>query len=164
MPDSPLKNSAHLVLLLVALLAGIAIFFVVRQAVVPEGFGLYGHYRAGALNDNRLTPVSFAGRSVCAGCHYDVDEVLQAGKHGKISCETCHGPQSAHAADPASGVPAKPKVDGLCQRCHESDAAKPAHFPQVASVSHSGGASCKSCHMPHTPALAALASERRGKK
>lgn len=163
-PDSPLRNGAHLILLLAALLAGIAIFLVVRQAVIPEGFGQYGHYRAGALKDNRMKPVSFAGREVCAGCHFDPDETLRAGKHGKISCETCHGPQSAHAADPASGVPAKPNVRGLCRRCHESDAAKPAHFPQVDSASHSGGAACSSCHQPHKPGLANVASERSGKK
>ena len=163
MSKSTFKDGAHLVLLLAALLAGIAVFLVVRQSVVPEGFGLYGHYRAGALKDNRAKKVSYAGRSVCAGCHYDTDEVLLAGKHVRVSCETCHGPQAVHAADPAVLKPPRPKVAGLCQRCHEADSAKPKHFPQVASASHSGGEACNACHKPHSPGLARLASERSRK-
>jgi len=159
-----MKDGAHLVLLLAAFLVGVAIFLVVRQSVVPEGFGRYGHYRAGSLNDIRSKPVSYAGRSVCAGCHYDADELLTSGKHAKISCETCHGPQAAHASDPASGVPKRPRIEGLCQRCHEADAARPKHFPQVASVTHSGGAACNSCHKPHKPNLAEIATERSRKQ
>jgi len=151
--SSGLKNGAHLVLLVVAFLVGVALFLVVRQNVVPEGFGRYGHFRASALDDNRLKPVSFAGRPVCAGCHYDADEILLAGSHRGISCETCHGAQATHAADPASGVPPKPKVEGLCVRCHEADAAKPRGFPQVASAAHSGGAACNGCHQPHKPKM-----------
>ena len=41
----------------------------------------------------------------------------------------------------------------LCRRCHEKDAAKPAGFPQVATVEHSGGVLCNRCHQPHNPHL-----------
>ena len=44
--------------ILVFLFAGIlpmflGLFVALRAAVVPEGFGKYGHYRAGALEDNQ---------------------------------------------------------------------------------------------------------------
>jgi hypothetical protein len=151
--SSGLKNSSHLIALVAACLVGVAIFAVVRASVVPEGFGKYGHYRPGALDDNMKKPISYAGKPVCAGCHYDIDEKLTSGKHQSISCETCHGAQAKHAGDPASGKPPLPKVEGLCVRCHEADAAKPKRFPQVASVKHSGGVSCDGCHQPHKPKI-----------
>lgn len=42
MRESPLESGAHLLLLLAAFLAGSAIFLVVRQSIVPEGFGATG--------------------------------------------------------------------------------------------------------------------------
>ena len=46
------RDSGHLIRPAVVLLAGLGIFTVIRSAVVPKGFGQYGHYRPGALADN----------------------------------------------------------------------------------------------------------------
>jgi uncharacterized CHY-type Zn-finger protein len=145
-------DAAHLVLLGLVFLAGLAAFLVLRAAVVPESFGRFGHYRATALDDNRARPLSFGGQQSCAGCHSDVVEQREKGGHRRVSCEACHGPLASHAGDPTAVRPPALKVSPLCGSCHESDAAKPVKFPQVTAQEHSGGAECHSCHQPHQPA------------
>jgi hypothetical protein len=137
----------------VVLLAGIGLFLVVRAAVVPKGFGQYGHYRPGALDTVRQRPISYAGQETCLLCHEDQGKARAAGKHAHVACEACHGPLAKHADDPAANVPKLPEVADLCRRCHEKDAAKPKLFPQVITAEHSGGAPCNTCHVPHNPHL-----------
>ena len=48
----------HLVRVAGLFLAGVVVFVVLQALLIPEGFGLYGHYRAGALADNRARPFS----------------------------------------------------------------------------------------------------------
>lgn len=121
--------------------------------VVPPGFGRFGHYRAAALDENRMKPVRFAGQAVCADCHTDELAARNAGTHRTLSCEACHGPAANHAADPEKARPAKPQIAALCGRCHEADTAKPSWFKQVAAAAHYAGTSCESCHQPHSPKL-----------
>jgi hypothetical protein len=137
----------------VVLLAGIGLFLVVRAAVVPKGFGQYGHYRPGALDTVRQRPISYAGQETCLLCHEDQGKARAAGKHAHVACEACHGPLAKHADDPAANVPKLPDVANLCRRCHEKDTAKPKTFPQVVTAEHSGGAPCNACHVPHNPHL-----------
>jgi hypothetical protein len=137
----------------IVLLAGIALFLVIRSAVIPKAFGQYGHYRPGALDAIRQKPVSFAGQDACVLCHDSEASARAAGKHAHVACEACHGPLAKHANDPAANVPKLPDVANLCRRCHEQDPAKPKGFPQVNTVEHSGGMTCNSCHQPHNPHL-----------
>ena len=149
-----LKDSAHLVMLVVVFFAALAVFLLLRQSVVPKSFGVYGHFRADSLKDNRMKPISYAGQETCAACHDDVAGVRSKGAHHGVSCEICHGPQAAHADDPSSGKPPKPQdVKALCVNCHEADTAKPRKFPQVVPADHSGGAACNECHQPHSPGM-----------
>jgi len=146
-----MKDAAHLVRLAALFGAGLTLFLVVRQQVVPSDFGKYGHFRPGALDQVRARPLSFAGRATCEMCHDDQLKVLKAGKHTGVACEACHGPQAKHANDPAAGKPVLPDSKILCVQCHEANSAKPKGFPQVVSKEHSGGEACKSCHQPHRP-------------
>ncbi len=146
-----LRDSAHLVRPALVILAGLAIFLVVRGAIIPKGFGQYGHYRPGALELVRQRPIAFAGQDTCILCHDDKAKERAAGKHAHVACEACHGALAQHADDPGAHVPKLPEVASLCVRCHEQDAAKPKSFPQVASVEHSGGVVCNTCHQPHNP-------------
>jgi hypothetical protein len=146
-----LREAGHLVRLAIVILAALGIFLLLRGAVVPEEFGKYGHYRPGALDDNRNRPLFYAGQEACLGCHEDVETARKGGKHQGIKCEACHGPQGRHAEDPYSARPQLPDASALCVRCHESDSAKPRGFPQVVSKEHSMGEACKSCHQPHQP-------------
>lgn len=150
-----MKEAAHLIRLAAVLAAGVVLFVLIRQEIVPAGFGKYGHFRAGALDDVRSRPLVHAGREACAACHDDVLTVLKTSKHRTIGCEACHGPQAKHANadDPSALKPTLPEVRTLCVRCHESNSARPKTFPQVVSKEHSGGESCKNCHQPHSPKL-----------
>jgi hypothetical protein len=147
------KESEHLVRLTFVLALGLLIFFLIRRAVVPAGFGQYGHYRPGALTDIRARPVSFAGHELCEACHDTVAGQKAKGPHAHVACEACHGSLAKHADDPTALKPQKPDPATLCARCHEADAAKPHSFPQVDSKKHSEGQSCGLCHNPHSPKL-----------
>jgi len=148
-----LKEARHLIRLALVFLAGSAAFLLIRQAVVPAGFGVYGHYRAGALEENRLRPAAFAGQSACTGCHEEQVTMRAQGGHRGVACEACQGPLARHVADPLSLKPPRPDSTALCRRCHEADPAKPKNFPQVATEDHSGGEACSSCHQPHRPKI-----------
>jgi hypothetical protein len=137
----------------VVLLLGLGLFLAIRAAVVPKGFGKYGHYRPQALALIRSKPIVFAGQDMCLMCHDDQGKARAAGKHAHVACEACHGPLADHANDPAAHKPVLPDVANLCRRCHEKDAAKPQGFPQVVTAEHSGGVLCNACHQPHNPHL-----------
>jgi hypothetical protein len=146
-----MKEAAHLVRLAGLFLLGLFAFLLLRQTVMPAGFGKYGHYRAGAIEEVRAHAMTYAGRNACAACHDDALQKLRTSGHHGVGCETCHGPLLKHAADPASLKPQLPEVTRLCGRCHEASAAKPKSFPQVAIQEHAGGSGCKDCHEPHRP-------------
>jgi hypothetical protein len=150
-----IHDSGHLIRPALVLLAALGLFLAVRAAVVPQGFGKYGHYRPAALDAIRARPISYAGQDTCMMCHDDQAKARAAGRHAHVSCEACHGPQAAHAQanDPSASKPKLPDVANLCRRCHEQDAAKPKGFPQVATAEHSGGMPCNTCHQPHNPHL-----------
>ena len=135
----------------IVLLIGLGLFLAIRGAVIPKEFGKYGHYRPGALAATREHPISYAGQGTCVICHDEQAAVRAGGKHARVACEACHGPQAKHADDPSALKPKLPDVATLCVRCHEKDGAKPKAFPQVASAEHSGGMLCNTCHKPHNP-------------
>jgi hypothetical protein len=149
-------NSQHLVRVAGLLVLGLVIFIVLRAIFIPKGFGALGHYRVGALADNRGKPVKFAGKKACLECHTDVEEALKGSRHSTLSCEVCHGPQSAHAtaADPSAMKPKKPEAANiihLCLTCHEANIAKPKGFKQIDPKAHMGGGRCTECHTHHSP-------------
>jgi hypothetical protein len=146
-----LGEAEHLVRLALVAAVLVVIFFAIRRAVVPVGFGKYGHYRAPSLDDIRARPISFAGHEACEACHDEVVKTKVAGKHAHVNCEACHGPAAKHADDPFNNQAVKPDPATLCVRCHEADAAKPKSFPQVVSREHYGGSGCGDCHNPHHP-------------
>ena len=146
-----LKESGHLVRLVVVLATGIGMFFIVRHFVVPPSFGEYGHFRGASLDEIRARSISFAGQATCAVCHDDVAQRRSQGQHANVACEACHGPLAPHADDPDTHKAQKPAVATLCVRCHEVDPAKPKRFPQVDSKDHAQGELCNTCHDPHRP-------------
>jgi len=148
-----IRNTGHLLRPAAVLLAGLLLFLLIRRAVIPKDFGLYGHYRPGALEQIRSRSISYAGQQQCGVCHEDEAKARAGGKHARVACEACHGPLAKHADEPGASIPKLPEVAGLCVRCHEKDAARPNWFPQVASAEHSGGMACNTCHKPHNPKL-----------
>jgi hypothetical protein len=148
------KDEEHLLRVVGLLLAGVIVFFVLQALLVPKGFGLYGHYRAGALDDARARPIAFAGRATCEACHSDVPEVAKGGKHAGIACEACHGALARHAEadDPAANKPARPTA-ALCPVCHTAAVGKPAAFPQIKLKEHAEPGTCLECHKAHRPSV-----------
>jgi hypothetical protein len=146
-----LRSTEHLIRVVVILALGVAAFLLIRRAVIPAGFGKYGHFRPAALDDIRGRPIRFAGHASCEACHSDEAETKSKGKHAGVACEACHGPLANHAEDPGTVVPKLPDPAVLCVRCHEANSSKPKSFPQVVSAKHSGGVLCTTCHQPHNP-------------
>lgn len=154
------RDSGHLFRLALVFAAGVAIFLVMRGFLIPRNFGQYGHFRGDALSEIRLEPVKFAGHQSCETCHPDVADLKSKGKHVTVNCESCHGPQAAHADDPGTIIPAKLDTAVLCSTCHEANSAKPKWFKQVTSAEHSAGLPCATCHQPHTPVIGAGAASK----
>ena len=138
--------------------AGLLVFLVLQAVLVPEGFGVYGHYRAGALEDNQQHEIAFAGRAACIDCHSDVPDQLSEGKHAKVACEACHGALAKHAEDPGAAEARRPDPTTLCLVCHLTNVAKPGWFPQIEPQDHAGDEACVSCHAAHTTAFPEEAS------
>ena len=147
------KDLEHLIRLAAVMAIAVLAFVVLRAAVVPHSFGLYGHYRADAISENAARPVAFAGHDVCEACHTDVVDQKKQGRHVVVPCEACHGPLAKHADDPAAVTPPKLDTALVCARCHEANSAKPKTFPQVATADHSGGLACDTCQQPHRPKI-----------
>lgn len=146
-------HKEHLVRMAALFGVGIVAFLVLQAVLVPEGFGVYGHYRAGALEENRAHPAAFAGRAACVECHSDVADAAKGGRHEGVRCEACHGPLASHAAEPTEKKPVKPDPGALCARCHAANVARPARFPQVEPAEHAGKEACTGCHKPHHPTV-----------
>lgn len=147
------RDTEHLVRLALLFAAGIVIFLVVRSLLVPPGFGTLGHFRPGAIVANQQKPLNYAGRAACDECHSETVSELSAAMHGKIGCESCHGPLAAHVADSDNVTPAKLDVVTLCSRCHAANPSRPKSQPQVDVAAHAEGEVCTECHQPHNPAL-----------
>ena len=163
-------HKGHLVRVGVLFLAGVLAFLLLRALLVPEGFGRYGHYRPGALEDNRIHSLVHAGRAACLDCHADAAAAARGGPHEHVRCEACHGALAPHAAEPLEQKAERPDSRLLCVHCHQANVARPASFPQVDAADHAGGEACASCHQAHDPRLqepqpaqpAASASPRPG--
>jgi len=147
------KDSEHLIRLAAVFAGGLLFFVVIRSFFVPSSFGLYGHYRADAIKDVAALQVVHAGHEACEGCHSDVADLKNKGKHAHVNCEACHGPQGQHANDPMSVKPPLPDPAKLCVTCHEANAAKPRSFPQIVAKDHAGDVACNTCHVPHNPRI-----------
>ncbi|KAB2967625.1 MAG: cytochrome C [Thermoanaerobaculia bacterium] len=145
------RDSEHLVRMALLFGVGVLLFLGLRAVLVPADFGELGHFRTGALDDNRRPALVHAGRAACAECH-DTAAKLKTGAHARVGCESCHGALAAHAADPDAAAPPQLEVVALCVRCHGANPARPSSHPQVEPEAHAEGAACTDCHEPHAPA------------
>lgn len=148
-----LKDYEHLARVAALAGGGVVVFLVLQQLLVPEGFGVYGHYRAGALADNMERPPAFAGQAACLECHTDEATARRAGKHAGVACEACHGPLARHAAD-QENKPTLPVARELCLGCHAANVARPHGFPQIEAREHAETGLCTECHQAHNPGIA----------
>ena len=148
---SRFRNSEHLLRMIGLFVVGTSLFFVISRFMVPRDYGLYGHFRAGALTDERARPIAFADGAACAQCHDDIVASRKGSKHAAINCQACHGALAGHAEDPSAVTPVKPDAGKICVVCHTQLVGRPATMPQVDPADHSGGSPCNQCHNPHHP-------------
>jgi len=130
----------------------ITTFFVARFFLVPDSFGLTGHFRANAITAIAAQEPRYAGEEACSGCHPGIDELKIRAAHGPVRCEVCHGQARDHTLDPARHRPPHRTIPpGTCLRCHEHNATRPEDFAQIDSREHRPGIACLACHDPHEP-------------
>jgi hypothetical protein len=133
-------------------LFGFFVFAVVRWALVPEDFGRYGFYRAGALDDARAIPSRYAGEKTCVDCHEEPAQLRKGQGHERVTCEACHGPLARHAdGDYDNDKPRALNPRLFCLPCHAELKGRPASLPQMDPKDHGVDDSCIECHKPHRP-------------
>lgn len=147
------KDYEHLIRMAALFALGVGLFVAVRSALVPGDFGVYGHYRASAIDDNRADPLVHAGRGACVACHAEPAQAHAGGAHARVGCEACHGPLGRHAAAPREQRTTKPDGRSTCVRCHARLAGRPPAFPQVDPAEHAPEGACVDCHSAHSPKL-----------
>jgi len=168
------QHAQHLLRVGILLALGLVVFLIARRTFIPSDFGVYGYYRAGALNDIRAQPIGYAGRAACNECHDgaydppDPDEgaprpkaglkplTVKDNRHTKLGCEACHGPLKKHIDDTEKDVPKITTGDRLCLGCHLELRGRPRSQPQIVPAVHEKGDpkakdGCISCHKPHWP-------------
>lgn len=124
-------------------------YLVARALLTPPSFKQYGFFRGAALEELASREPVYAGRLACAECHDDEVKTLAANDHKTLSCEGCHGPSQAHAANPD----VKPEILNYshCVRCHEANISRPKWHKQIVLKDHYAGSKCTECHVPHKP-------------
>ena len=154
-----MKDFQHLIRVAIAFVVIFSLFLLARSFLKPASYGKLGRYRAASVDEIKAMPVKFAGKAAqkdCAACHEKAFKAKVADRHKGVSCETCHGPAAAHAADPGGVKPVKPaeaEMAKFCLRCHARALSKPPKFPQVEAQTHNAGTACNACHTPHAPRL-----------
>ena len=133
--------------------AVILMFLAWRAWMVPRDFGLYGHFRPGAIVEAAAKPSVYAGQAICADCHSDVQKLRATNKHKAVACEACHGPLGKHARGETDIAPIRPSTRGVCLTCHTQRAGTPAAFPAIVEKDHSESGPCTACHASHAPAF-----------
>ena len=145
-------------------LVGMAIIGVVFKIVLtPESFGVYGHYRADAIEEEANIEIRHWTNAPCFSCHAHEANIHLNGTHKTISCEFCHGPYADHITDgkKTGALPVKKgeEIKTLCLRCHNKaiqarpeavikTVTMPDHLKdQNVKLTHT----CNQCHHVHAP-------------
>ncbi len=180
-----MRHAGHFVRLLALVAITVVGFLFVRSLVVPKDYGIKGHYRLSAIDDEAKREPRHIGSAACAECHDEIAAMWKAGKHHTPQCENCHGPGLMHtkvvAEDSTKGYADKilknknaiKRPTGIqeCKWCHLKTFERPSTLKSIASVErhitdHKGtytpNSKCVDCHNPHTtvvtPGKSGLAS------
>jgi hypothetical protein len=157
-----MEHTKHVFRVLIALVALIATYILVRGLFVPKSFGAHGPYRYDNVAEQRDKPLVHGAVEACRGCHTAVWDKRAKGKHATVPCEDCHAPLATHAAAGKRIAPmAKDPSYQLCVRCHRKLASRPAAvIKQVVPEEHVTnqgekltGNVCVGCHDVHSPQM-----------
>jgi hypothetical protein len=138
--------------LLLSFIVFVTVFIFIRQLVVPESFGKYGHYRANSIEDNKAIVPYYKGEEKCTSCHQDVFDLKFSDLHAEISCESCHLPLIDAYTDCKVKPPIMEGTIEFCAQCHKMNTAREViGFPNLDIKEHEEGQNCIECHNPHAP-------------
>lgn len=143
----------QVVSLCIFLSIAVTAFIIARKIFVPPTFGLYGHYRAKAVDEIKVRETKYAGSEACIDCHDDIYSLKAKSYHKNVACEVCHGPAQQHTQDPSEVKPEIPHDRSKCTVCHDYNPARPTGFPQIIASQHNPGKFCTQCHQAHNPTL-----------
>lgn len=154
------KHKKHIIRLLIIIVVLVVGFFLVRELLIPESFGRYGHYRGESVKEQMDVPLVHLGSDFCKDCHEMQYANWLGNKHVTVNCEVCHGHWEIHNGNLKTMK--EVNSDDVCMICHQRLTGRPEGFPQVVSlVKHmedkgepaEGAEACLSCHDPHKPSL-----------
>ena len=129
----------------------VSVFMLVQRFLTPDSFGEYGHYRANAIEDNKIKISYYKGEEKCTSCHQEVYDLKSEDVHDGVSCESCHVPKIDVTTECEENPP---KIDGtleLCAQCHEPNFGSFKKVPQLVFEEHEEGQNCIECHNVHAP-------------
>ncbi|MDH3348493.1 MAG: cytochrome c3 family protein [Desulfobulbaceae bacterium] len=138
---------------------------IVKKVLVPEGFGTYGHYRAGAILDEFNRETRHMTNDSCLSCHPFIKEMHLEGIHRTVSCEFCHGPYGDHIRNgkKVATLPVKKgeEITALCLRCHNQiirarpkESIKMITMPDhLENKKVQTDHNCDQCHNVHAPLM-----------
>lgn len=168
-----MRHAAHFARLVALVVVAVSGFLFVRSLVVPKDFGVKGHFRLSAIEDEGKREPRHLGSEACAECHEEIATQWKAGKHTHPQCENCHGPGLMHTKligeESTSAYPDKilkmknaiKRPTGIteCKWCHLKTFERPSTLKSIANVEqhitqHKGkftaDSKCVDCHNPHT--------------
>ncbi len=158
-------SKTHLKRMGLVLVAILALVVIGRIVLTPGTFGRYGHYRAGAIDDELARPLVHETDASCKECHEWDASYHSKGKHKVVSCEFCHGPAATHVKDGKVighlEVQKGGDINRLCLRCHNKVVKARPHNEKVIKLvlypDHLKKQEvepdhlCNQCHLVHAP-------------
>ncbi len=158
-----LSYRMRLLIVFSSIVAVAGLGLILKGLLLPDSFGVYGHYRADAITEAVAVPIRHGTNESCYDCHKYEAKIHKNGLHKTISCEFCHGTYADHVENgkKTGTLPVKKgeEISILCLRCHNSEivarteqviktVAMPDHLTkQKVKETHT----CNQCHHAHGP-------------
>lgn len=162
-PEFKSTPKAHVIRVVVTLIALMVVGTGLRQIFLPDEFGKHGHYRPGAVEDEANRLARNMSNESCLDCHRYIKNLHFESTHKDVACETCHGAFADHVQDDAAYA-TMPVIRGediqpLCLRCHQQivQAMPPESIKLMALPEHLEKKKvrlthdCNQCHHVHAP-------------
>lgn len=157
------RYNTHVKRIIVVFILIAAILYPAKWLLIPDSFGIHGHYRADSIEEEAAIKPRHMTNVSCLSCHEYEYENHKKGLHKAVSCEFCHGPYADHVENDVkvAALPVKEgkKINVLCLRCHNKaiqarpgEVVKTIVMPDhVKDQEISLENTCNQCHYVHAP-------------
>ena len=129
----------------------VSFFIFIQRVLTPDSFGEIGHYRAKAIDDNKIKTSYYKGEKECTSCHKEVYDLKSEDVHDGVRCESCHIPKAMIFTECEDNPPIIEGTLELCAQCHEPNLGRYKKVPQLVFEEHEEGRNCVECHNVHAP-------------